>query len=155
MYANMKIQDYFPADLSIRGLRNRYSVVGEDSFYINSNCIVAKDKILTKGKHYIIFDIPIKSEIKMTEAIMVDLFYYEGYVYLIVRDINTHRVSKVRFSLECPEKHCTMILVDVRYFIDREDDRAIKDYCGCDTNKKQPAVKGTAKAADDLLEFEF
>jgi hypothetical protein len=151
----MKLQDYFPADLTLLGLKNLYSLVGKDSFYVQSECIISKHKILIKGNHYIIFDIQTKSDIKMTEVILVDLFYYTGFVYLIVRDINTRRVSKVRFSLECPEKHCTMILVDVRYFTDRADERAIKDYCCCDTNKKQPDSKSNTKAADDLLDFEF
>jgi hypothetical protein len=155
MYANKKLQDYFPTDLTLLGLRNRYSLVGEDSFFVNSNCVVAKDKIVTKGKHYLIFNLPTKSDIKMTEVILVDLFCYTGFVYLIVQDINTHRVYKVRFSLECPEQHCTMILVDVNYFSDRMNDRVIRDYCGCSTNKKQQDSKSNTKAADDLLDFEF
>jgi hypothetical protein len=155
MYANMKLQDFFQEDLTLIGLRNQYSPIAENSVFVNSNCIVAKDKILTKGKHYLIFDVPTKSEIKMTEVILVDLFYYKSNVHLIVQDINTSRVYKVHFGLEYPEHNCTMILVDVNYFIDRADDRAIKDYCGCDTNKKQTVRKGKIKAADDLLEFEF
>lgn len=155
MYVTMTLQDYFPADLTLLGLRNLFSEVGENSFYVQSGCIISKDKILTKGKHYIIFDIPTKSDIKMTEVILIDLFYYEGNIHLIVQDINTHRVSKVRFSLGCPETNCTRFLVDVNYFTDRVDDWVIRDYCGCGTNKKQPNGKCKTKAADDLLEFEF
>lgn len=151
----MTLQDYFPFDSTVLGLENLYSEVGDNSFYVQSECIISKDKILTKGKHYIIFDIPTKSDIKMTEVILLYLFYYTGYVYLIVQDINTHRVYKVHFGLGCPGCDCTLILMDVRYFIDRMDDRAIKDYCGCDNNKKNTVSKGTPKAADDLLEFEF
>jgi hypothetical protein len=151
----MTLQDYFPADLTLLGLRNLYSEVGENSFYVNSNCVVVKDKILTKGHHFIIFDIPTKSNIKMTEVILVDLFYYKGNIHLIVRDINTHSVSKVRFSLECPETNCTRFLVDADYFIDRMDANAIQQYCGdCDNNKKQP-TNSKPKSNDDLLEFEF
>lgn len=155
MYANMKIQDFFPYDSTILGIENHYSEVGNDSFFANSNCVVAKDKILTIGKHYIIFDISTKSDIKMTEVILVDLFYYEGSIHLIVRDIHTQKVSIIHFSIASPEKHCTRFLVDVNYFTDRMDDRAIKDYCGCGTNKKQPNGKCKTKDADDLLEFEF
>jgi hypothetical protein len=151
----MKLQDYFPADLTLLGLRNLYTLVGKDSFLVNSSCVAAKDKILTKGKQYIVFDIPIKTDSKMTPIVLIDLFYYESYIHLISEDINTHRLSIVRFCLECPETNCTSYLVDVDYFIDRMDDRAIKDYCGCGTNKKQPNGKCKTKAADDLLEFEF
>jgi hypothetical protein len=151
----MKLQDYFPTDLTLIGIRQGYSPVGENSFFVNSNCIVAKDKILTKGKHYLIFDVPTKSEIKMTEVILVDLFYYKDNFHLIVQDIRSQRLYIISQRLECPESNCTRFIVDIDYFINRMDDQAIKDYCRCDTNKKQPAVKGTAKAADDLLEFEF
>lgn len=155
MYVTMTLQDYFPADLTLLGLRNIYSEVEEDSFFVNSNCVVAKDKTLTKEKHYIIFDIPTKSDIKMTEVILVDLFYYKSNIHLIVQDINAHRVSKVRFSLECPETNCTRFLVDVNYFTDRMDAKAIRQYCGdCDNNKKQP-TNSKPRSNDDLLEFEF
>lgn len=155
MYANMKIQDFFPYDCTVLGVENLYSEVGEDSFFVNSSCVAAKDKILTKGKQYIVFDIPIKTDSKMTAIVLIDLFFYEGNIHLITEDINTHRLSIVSFCLECPESNCTRYLVDVNYFIDRLDAKAIRDYCGCDTNKKQPNGKGTVKAADDLLEFEF
>jgi hypothetical protein len=155
MSVTMTLQDYFPADLTILGLRNLYSLLGKDSFYVNSSCVAAKDKILTKGKHYIVFDIPIKTDSKMTAIVLIDLFYYKSNVHLIVQDINTQRVSIVSFCLECPENDCTRFLVDVEYFIDRLDAKAIRDYCGCDTNKKQSVGKSKAKAADDLLEFEF
>ena len=91
----------------------------------------------------------------MTEVILLDLFYYKSNIHMIVRDINIQRVYKVRFSLECPETNCTSFLVDIGYFLDRMDDQAIKDYCGCGTNKKQPNGNNKTKAADDLLEFVF
>jgi hypothetical protein len=155
MYANMILQDYFPADLTLLGLRNLYSVVGKDSFLVNSSCVVAKDKLLTKGKHYIVFYIPTKTDIKMTEIVLIDLFFYEGYIHLISQDIHSHRVSIVSFCLECPEKHCTLLVVDANYFIDRMDARAIEDYCGCAKDKKKPIGKSEPKYNDDLLEFEF
>jgi hypothetical protein len=154
MYENMKIQDFFPFDSAVVGLENLYSEVGENSFYVQSGCIISKDKLLSKGKHYLIFDIPTKTGITITEIILIDLFYYESSIHLIAEDINTHRVSIVSFCLECPEKHCTMFLVDINYFIDRMDAKVIKDYCGC-SNKKKPIGEGKTKYNDDLLEFEF
>ena len=143
----MTLQDYFPADLTLLGLRNLYSLVGKDSFLVNSSCVAAKDKILTKGKHYIVFDIPIKTDSKMTAIVLIDLFFYEGNIHLISEDINTHRLSIVSFCLECPESNCTMFVVDVSYFLDKMDAKAVQDYCGCFKDKK--------KYNDDLLEFEF
>jgi hypothetical protein len=155
MYTNMTLQDYFPYDSVPLGLQNRYSVIGRDSFLVNSPCVIATDKILTKTKHYLIFDIPTKSNIKMTEIVLVDLFFYESSIHLIAEDINTHRVSIVSFCLECPENDCTWILIDIDYFIKKMDARIIQNYCGCDNGKKKPIGKSKTKFIDDLLEFDF
>ena len=151
----MILQDYFPADLTLLGLRNLYSLVGKDSFLVNSSCVAAKDKILTKGKHYIVFDIPIKTDSKMTAIVLIDLFFYEGNIHLISEDINTQRVSIVSFCLECPESNCTRYLVDIDFFIDQMNERAIKDYCGCSYKKKKTFSDGKPKSEDELLEFDF
>jgi hypothetical protein len=153
MYINKNLQDYFPTDLTILGLQNLYTSVGKYSYMVNSPCVISKDKILTKQKRYIIFDIQTKSNIKMTEIVLIDLFLYKSKIYLVSEDIATRRVFKVSFPLECPENECTLLVVDINFFKERMDDRAINDYCGCSTNKKKPL--GKTKAADDLLEFEF
>jgi hypothetical protein len=151
----MVLQDYFPADLTLLGLRNLYSQVGKDSFFVNSNCVVAKDKILTKGRHYLIFDIPTKTGITITEIIFIDLFYFEGYIHLISQDIHSHRVYDISFCLECPTNDCTMIVVDVKYFIQRMNAKAVKDYCGDCASNNETKQKSAKKQSDDLLEFEF
>jgi hypothetical protein len=151
----MTLQDFFPADLMILGLQNRYTLIGKDSFFVQSDCIVAQGKILTRQKHYIIIDKSVKSRIKMTEVILIDVFYYKGNIYLIVQDINTRRIYRVSFSLERPESNCTKHIVDIDYFTDRLDAKAIRDYCGCCDNQRQPISKGRTLANDDLLEFEF
>jgi hypothetical protein len=151
----MKLQDYFPADLTLVGLRNIYSEVGENSFYIQSPCVISKDKIITKGKHYLIFDIPTKTGITITEVILVDLFYYEGKIYLIAGDISTQRVFLISFCLEWHTNDCTMLVVDINYFIDRVNTQAIEDYCSCDNNKQKLIREGKTKIDNDLLEFDF
>jgi hypothetical protein len=153
----MTLQDFFPADLTLLGLRNRYSQVGKDSFLVNSPCVIAKDKTLTKGKHYLIFNIQAKTCITLTEIVLIDLFCYKSHIHLIAEDISTHRVSIVSFCLECPQTNCTKFLVDIKYFIQRMNERAIKDYCGDCNKDEKKSVKGisTKSSHDDLLEFEF
>jgi len=125
MFAKMTLQDYFPADLTLLGLRNIYSEVGETAFFVNSPCVIAKDKLLTKGKHYLIFNIPTKTNIKMTEIVLIDLFFYETDIHLITEDINTHKVSIIHFEFEGPQSNCTRFVLDLNYFIDRLNNRAI------------------------------
>jgi hypothetical protein len=151
----MILQDYFPADLTLLGLRNIYSQVGKDSFYIQSPCVISKDKLLTKGKHYLIFDVPKKTGIKMKEIVLIDLFFYKGNIHVISEDIYSHRVSNISFCLESQKNDCTLFVVDLSYFIDKMDDRAIRDYCGCDNDKKKPNIEGKPKSYDDLLDFDF
>jgi hypothetical protein len=155
MYINKNLQDYFPADLTIAGIQDLYTSVGKYSYRVNSCCVISKGKLLSKQKRYIIFEVPTKSNIKMTEIVLIDLFLYKGMIYLVCENIATRRVFKVSFPLECPENECALLVVDINYFRDRMDDRAIKDYCGCGTDKKKPVGKGKTKAADDLLEFDF
>ena len=155
MYTNMKIQDFFPFDSAVLGLENLYTEVGENSFYFQNECIISKDRILTKGKHYLIFDIPTKTGITITEIILIDFFYFEGYIHLISEDFITNSLSIISFQLECPQTNCRKFLVDVNYFYDIKDAKAIKDYCGCDNHKKKSIGEGKTKLSDDLLEFDF
>jgi len=155
MYANMKIQDFFPFDSAVIGLRNLYSEAGDDSFFTNTSCVIAKDKILTKGKHYLIFDVATKNGLTITEIVLIDLFFYEAYIHLISEDINTQRLSIISFCLECPKTNCMKFLVDKDYFIDRMDANAVQDYCGCENNKQKPIRESKTKITDDLLEFDL
>jgi hypothetical protein len=156
MYDNMPLQDFFPADLALLGLQKLYSQIGKNSFLVNSPCVIVKKKILTKGKHYILFD-HTKSDIKIKEIVLKDLFYYKNKIHLVSEDIVTHRVKVIGICLECPEIDCTRFLVDIDYFIDGMDAKAIRDYCGdCDFNNKDYQDNSNPKSVDsDLLEFEF
>jgi hypothetical protein len=154
MYDKMTLQDFFPADLTLLGLQKQYSTIGNDSFLVNSPCVVAQRKILKKGGRYLIFDIPTRTGITIIEILLIDLFVYEGNFNVISEDINSHRLSFISFCLECPE--CTKYIVDLNYFHERSDEKAIKKYCGdCDNNKKQPLGKGNTEAAEGFLEFDF
>jgi hypothetical protein len=150
----MKLQDFFPFDATILGLKNLYYPVGTDSFYVQSECIVCKDKILTKGKRYVIVDSPTKEDLKLDEVILLDGFYYEGDFHLISRDIRTRKVTDIHFCLACQEKHCKMILVDINYFHDKMVAKAIQQYCNC-TENIQKKSKTENNRSNDLLEFEF
>ena len=47
---NMRAQDKFSYDATVVGLNGIYHTIGENSFYINSKCILATEKIITTGK---------------------------------------------------------------------------------------------------------
>jgi hypothetical protein len=157
MYIIMKTQDLFPYNSTIVGLNNTYHTVGSNSFYINSSCILATDKIVTKGKEYIIFDNTTDTGFKMTDVILVDCCYREGFINLIVHDIKSRRVFTIHQCLVCPENDCTSVLIDINYFIDKMNEKVIRQYCGkCnDPKKKATTVINHKSSEEDLLEFEF
>ena len=151
----MKAQDKYPYDSAIVGLNNVYHSIGDDSFYINSDCILVADKILTIGKEYFIFNYTTVPGNKMSDVLLVDCYYQEGLIHLIAEDVRSHNVFTISHCIECPEKDCPWILVDLNYFHDLRDAKAIQNYCGCHNNKKPTNGESNTEAADDLLKFEF
>jgi hypothetical protein len=151
-------QNLYPYDATTLGIRGIYQTLANDSFLVNApNFILAKNQVITVGKDYILFYSPNETGIKMLDVTLVDCYYFDSIIHLIVQDIRSHRVFTISQYMECPEKDCTKwVFVDLDYFIDRLDAKAIKDYCGdCDETENKPIVKDNPRSNDDLLEFEF
>jgi hypothetical protein len=126
----MKAQDLFDYDSAILGLNHLYSVVDEDSFFINSGCILAANKIVTVGKTYILFDYPSGKCVKVTNVRLLDVYYYEDAVHMIVQGILSQQSFTIVLHIDEGEVHCTSMVVDLDYFIDQLNVKAIKQYCG-------------------------
>lgn len=125
----MKAQNLFDYDSAILGLNHLYSEVGEDSFFINSECILAANKIVTVGKTYILFDYPSGKCIKMTDVRLVDVYYNEDAVHMIVQNIISQHIFTIVLHVDEGEVYCTSMVVDLDYFIDQLNIKAIKQYC--------------------------
>ena len=148
-------QNKYPYDETLLGLDGLYQVLDNNSFLIKLDCIASTDSVITVGKEYVLFYTNTEPRIRMSDVILVDCYYFEKVIHLIVRDIRSKRVVTISQRLECPKSDCTWVLVDLDYFIKRMDARIIQNYCGCDNGKKKPNGEGKAKSADDLLEFNF
>lgn len=153
----MKTQDKYPNDSTIAGLNNIFHTIGRNSFYLNSSCILATSKIVTKGKEYVIFDHTRDTGIIISDVILVTCYYREGIITLIVRNLRSKRVFAIHQHIECPENDCKWFLIDINYFVDQMEAKAIQSYCGnCNDPKKKPNAEINHKSShDDLLEFEF
>jgi hypothetical protein len=126
----MKLQDLHPYDSTILGLNNLYCTVGDDGFYVNSPCILAPDKTITTGKTYILVDTSTGTGVKMYSVKLLDGYFEDGVINLIVQDIISQRIFTIDHCIECAEKQCTWVLVDLDYFIDRINAGINKSYCG-------------------------
>ena len=124
----MKLQDLHPFDSAIVGLNGIFSTVGTDSFFINSECILATDQIITIGKEYILVNTPTEAGVKMTDVILLDVYYEEGVIHMIVQNIMTQRIFTIDHCIECAENE--WMLVDLDYFLDRIKAENNKSHCG-------------------------
>ncbi len=154
----MKLQDKHPYDSALIGLNNFYHVIGDNGFYINSDCIMTPRKIITKRKQYIIASTaPQESDTIVHKIRLLDAYYSKGYVYLFVIDLQTDRVYMFDLRMECPEDKCTWLLYDLKDFNKLKDYQAVKSYCGKgDDAKKKPLDNCKTNITDnDLLEFDY
>jgi hypothetical protein len=131
------MQDFFNYDSAILGLNHLYTVVGEDSFFINSDCILAANKVVTVGKTYILFDYQSGKCSKMTEVRLCDVYYHEDAVHMIVQGIISEHIFTIVLNVDEDEVYCTSMVVDLDYFIDQLNMKAVKQYCGnCKATEK-------------------
>lgn len=157
MYKIMKTQERYPYDETLDVPYIIFRKVGSNSFYANSSCICATKKIITIRKEYVVFDYTADTGIKMSDVILINCNYHEGIISLIVQDIRSQRVFTLDHCIEPPESDCKWVLIDLNYFIDKMNIKAIKSYCdGCNDQKKKHQMEMNHKSSqDDLLEFEF
>lgn len=134
----MKAQDLFDYDSAVLGLNQLYSEVGEDSYFINSDFILAANKIVTVGKTYILFDYPSEKCVKMTDVKLLDVYYNNDAVHMIVQGIISQQIFTIVLHVDVGEVYCTSMVVDLDFFIDQLNMKAIKQYYGnCKEAKKQ------------------
>jgi len=126
----MKAQDLFDYDSAILGLDNIYYTIGEDSFFINSDCILAADKIVTVGNTYILFEYPSGKCVKVTDVRLLDVYYHEDAIRMIVQSIISQQILIIVLHIDEGQVYCTSMVLDLDYFIDLLNMKAIKQYCG-------------------------
>ena len=125
----MKLQDQFPCDETLLGLKGIYHSIGEQSHFINSDSIQTPEKIITNGQQYLLASTlqscskPIVHKIKL-----IDAYYLNGKVHLFVIDIRTERIYTVDACVECPESECPWVVFNTEDHEKLLDYLAIKSY---------------------------
>lgn len=111
----MHLQANYPFDSAIVGLNGTYCTVGEESFFVNSPCILTEDQIITRGLNYLLCGSPIGFNVELNEVKLLDVFYSDGAVNLIAQDLVSGIKYTVTQCLECDEVPCHWMLVDISY----------------------------------------
>jgi len=113
----MKLQDYFPEDLTIAGLENLYYEAGQDTYFINSPCIIAEGQIITRGYSYLLIGSPNGFTAELSCVILLDVFCQNGYINLVVLDRQTQNASTISHSIYSKDNECIWRLIEINYFI--------------------------------------
>ena len=154
----MKLQDIHPYDSAIVGLNNLYRVNYTGDFFINAPFILVTDKTLCTGRTYVLVDNQKGACVRMTDVILLDVYYYERVIHLILQDILSYRTFTIGQQIECTEIDCTWILIDLNYFIDKMNVNAIRKYCEKCHDLDVNSIAGSKSSQnydDDILEFDF
>ncbi|MBN1186486.1 MAG: hypothetical protein JXB49_29695 [Bacteroidales bacterium] len=109
----MRLQDFFPYDTIILGLLQVYHGVGTNSFFINHPCTMVKDRIITTGETYFLFSYNGNQLLASSIVKLIDTFYYNDHVYLLLNDLLTDEVMLRNHPLNKGENRCQWKLFDV------------------------------------------
>jgi hypothetical protein len=92
----------------------------------------------------------------MEDVVLLDGYYKEGIVHLFMQNVLSQRIFVIDQCIDCLVDQCQFILVDLDYFIDELNAKAIQSYCGCDDAKKNSKTKTNPDLdQNDLLDFDY
>lgn len=136
----METKDNFPFDMTLWGLRNIYHTISNDGgHYINSQCIVAQDKIVHIGSTYLFSPEPDEAGIRLMLVKLQNVLFISGVVQLELLDIMNGKTFHESLLVRPNDQECTLMLIDMKYFNEK-------------LRKTRP---GRLKTDDSLLEFDF
>ena len=115
----MKLQDKYKYDSTILGLENLYMVDYEGNFFINSPCIMATDKTIFTGRTYLLVDCSYGKNSRMYSVVLMDVYCEDFVIYLIVRDLLSHRIFNINLYIDKDEIRGLRVLIDMDSFIQR------------------------------------
>jgi hypothetical protein len=125
----MKLQDRFPYDPTLLGLEGLYEPLGTDSFLIDSKCVMVADQIVSTGDTYFLIERDENKKVGATFVKLLDAFYYNDMVYLLVVDTVSDVVRLLNHTLDNGLTTCKWKIVDtfsVEQIMDKKYNRKIE-----------------------------
>jgi hypothetical protein len=152
----MKLQDLHPYDSAIVGLNGIYFVDYKGDFHINAP-FINPNKLLSTGSTYVLICSPNNKNKKVYLVRLLDAYYDDGIIFLIVRDISSQDTFTIEQQIKCTRKHFKWVLIDFDYLVEELESEIIKSYCrSCaGANMNPVADKNLNNLNNDLLDFDF
>ncbi len=153
----MKLQDLHPYDSFIVGINNIYFIDYQGDFHINAPFIIAANKTISTGNTYILINSRNNTNCTTQPVKLLDAYYDDGVIFLIVRDITSQKGFTIDQKIECTGDHYKWLIIDLDFMVEELNTEIIKSYCGtcAETKKKSVVDSNNRRPNDDLLEFDF
>ncbi len=119
----MKLQDLFPFNFTIAGVKDIYSTIGDDSHYINCPCIKAENQIIKTGKTYVLINANKNNTVYALSVKVLDVFYHNENIYVLLIDTESQKVMLLNQFMDCNDYHCSWKLIDWDYLQQKADER--------------------------------
>jgi hypothetical protein len=74
---------------------------------------MATDKTIITGRTYLLVDNHKGTGVKMTYVELIDVYYDEEVINLIVQDIFSQKTFCLNQYIKCPQNLCKWILIDI------------------------------------------
>ena len=127
-----KLQSLFPFT-STAALNGVYYAIDDGAYNINLPCVVAFDKIILIDESYLFLDLE-PDNIEEYRVKVIDAFYADGSVYILIQDLLTDKKRIISHLIERSKDIYSWFLIDIDYF-------------NC--------LKSQKMEDNELLEFEF
>lgn len=111
----MKLQDRFPFNSTIVGVKDIYSTIGDDSHYINCPCIKAENQIIMTGRTYVLIKADANNTVNAFGVRLLDVFYHNENIYILLIDTESQKIMLVNQFIDCLDYHCSWKLLDWDY----------------------------------------
>ena len=108
----MKLQNRFEYDPTLLGIDGKYKPLRTDSFLLDMNCIQVKGHIVQTGETYFFLERKPTKSISTTFVKLIDVFFHDGDIYLMIIDLITGKVMLPSHALDNVQNKCQWKLVD-------------------------------------------
>src|SRR5450759_4898015 len=126
----MKAQTLHPFDSAIVGLDGIYFVDYRGDFHINAPFIIAPNKTISTGNTFVLIYSPNNKNRKVHLVGLLDAYYDDGVIFLIVRDIASQETFTIDQQMKCSGDNYKWILIDFDFIVEEINTDIIKSYCG-------------------------
>ncbi len=124
----MKLQDLYKYDSALYGLSNTYTPVGDNTFFINYQSIIANDHTLFTGHTYIAIK-AIREDIIVKQVKLIDVYCDGIAINLLMEDNATGMSFTIEQCLDYKKHQCPWVVIDISYLNKMIEKQIVYAYC--------------------------